>query len=104
MRPMAPSDLSPEQRQLEVAAVLARGILRRRVRSVAKTAADPLDSAAETRLSVVNGAESAPKKRAVAVQQSPRRLSPQPLFRRKGLSWLLLNLVATTSPSRQPIH
>jgi hypothetical protein len=80
MRPLDPSDLSPEQRRQEVAAILARGILRRRARNLAKSAAAPLDSAAETRLSVsaVNGAESAPNKSSRRGADTPRRLSPQP--------------------------
>ena len=72
-----PEEMSAERRRAAIAAILAHGILRKRALNVGQPAAGPLDSAAETRLSVVNGAESAPKKRAVAVLVTPRRLSPQ---------------------------
>jgi hypothetical protein len=79
MRPLDPSDLSPEQRRLEVAAILARGILVRRAGNLSESAAAPLDSTAETRLSVsaVNGAESVSNKPSRQSARTPRRLSPQ---------------------------
>jgi hypothetical protein len=73
-------NMTPEERRREICQLLARGILRRRARQLEQPvpSAAPLDLVAETRLSgEVNGAESAPKKRAVAVLLTPRRLSPQ---------------------------
>ena len=70
-------EMSPDRRRAAIAAILARGILRKRALKTGQAAADPLDSAAETRLSVVNGAESAPNKASRRGARTPRRLSPQ---------------------------
>src|SRR5262245_22062130 len=73
----SPDSLDPQQRRVQVALLLARGVLRRRALNLGQPAAEPLDSAAKTRLIVVNGAESAPSKRADGGASTPRRLLPQ---------------------------
>jgi hypothetical protein len=85
----SPNLMTPEQRLGAVAAILAAGMARARAAELANPAsgksdsgnlaAQPLDSAGETRLSghTVYRAERPHTKRADEMERAPRRLSPQ---------------------------